>query len=180
MIELETDRLIIRNFDPKDWKDLAELAMKYEQTELAKFDAGPWSDELEEYKEIVERFSKEDDFVAVILKENMKLIGLIFKPKKKDDEFEFGFNFHCDFQGKGYATESCKAALNYMFGTLNAEVITAGTAKANEPSNILLKRLGFEFVREKKISFRKDENGKPIEFIGVDYILSRANQNVNY
>ncbi|MBY9002323.1 MAG: hypothetical protein KGD64_15490 [Candidatus Heimdallarchaeota archaeon] len=63
-----------------------------------------------------------------------------------------------------------------MFDTLNAVSITAGTAKVNELSNRLLKRLGFEFVREKKISFRKDEKGKPIEFVGVDYTLSRPHK----
>ena len=173
MIELETERLIIRNFDAKDWKDLAELAMKYEQTELAKYDEGPWSNNLEEYKGTVEEFAKRDEFLAVVLKENSKLIGLIFKAKKEEEEYEFGFNFNSNFHGRGYATESCKVILDYMFDVLNAKIVKAGTAKVNIPSNMLLKRLGFQFVGEKFISFRKDEEGKPIEFVGVNYVLSR-------
>lgn len=176
MINLETERLMIRNFTLDDWKDLAELAMKYEETELAKYDEGPWPSNIEEYKEIVERFVKGDDFIAIVLKENNKLIGLIFKAKKEANEYEFGYNFHIDYQGKGYATESCKTTLDYLFEVLNADVVKAGTAKVNELSNRLLKRLGFEFVREKKISFRKDEKGEPIEFVGVDYILSRPHK----
>jgi len=101
------------------------------------------------------------------------LIGLIFKAQKEGKKFEFGYNFHSDFHGKGYATESCKAILDYMFDVLNAEIVTAGTAKINESSNNLLKRLGFELVGEKKISFRKDEEGNPIEFVGVDYVLKK-------
>lgn len=173
MIELETERLIIRNFDAKDWKDLAELAMKYEQTELAKYDEGPWPNNLEEYKGIVEGFAKGDDFLAVVLKENSKLIGLILKAKRDEEEYEFGYNFHSDFHGKGYATEGCKVTLDYMFNVLDAKIVKAGTAKVNIPSNMLLKRLGFQFVGEKLISFRKDEEGEPIEFVGVDYVLSR-------
>ncbi|MCE7741827.1 MAG: GNAT family N-acetyltransferase, partial [Candidatus Heimdallarchaeota archaeon] len=169
MIRLETDRLIIRNFTLDDWEDLAELAMKYEQSELAKYDEGPWPNNLEEYKSIVKNFSEGDDFVAVILKEEKKLIGLIFKAKKEEKRFEFGFNFHSDFHGMGYATESCQAVLDYIFKVLEAEIVTAGTAKINNPSNNLLKRLDFSFVGEKNISFRKDEEGKPIEFVGVDY-----------
>lgn len=173
MIRIKTERLIIRNFIADDWKELAELAMKYEETELAKYDEGPWPTNLEEYKGIVENFAKSDDFLAVILKENKKLIGLIFKAQKEDKKFEFGYNFHSDFHGKGFATESCKVILDYMFDVLKAEVVTAGTAKINESSNNLLKRLGFLLVREKKISFRKDEEGNPIEFVGVDYVLKK-------
>lgn len=175
MIKLETDRLIIRNFSADDWKDLAELAMKYEKTELAKYDAGPWPNNLEEYKGIVERFAKGDDFLAVVLKENSKLIGLVVKTKKKEKHYEFGYNFHDDFHSRGYATESCKIIIDYMFEMLNAKLITAGTAKINEPSNKLLKRLGFKRVGEKKISFRKDEEGRQIEFVGIEYAMSREN-----
>ena len=34
MIDLETEKLLIRNYRVDDWKDLAELGMKYEETEL--------------------------------------------------------------------------------------------------------------------------------------------------
>ena len=173
MIELETERLFIRNFKADDWKDLAELAMKYEETDLAKYDEGPWPNNLEEYKGIVQNFAKADNFLAVVLKENNKLIGLIFKAAKEESRFEFGFNFDSDFQGRGYATESCKAILEYLFEVLDAVLVTAGTAKINKPSNRLLTRLGFKLVGDKIISFRKDEEGKPIEFVGVDYSLSR-------
>jgi len=62
-----------------------------------------------------------------------------------------------------------------MFRELEAEIVIAGTAKVNKPSNNLINRLGFEFVGEKNISFRKDEKGNPIEFVGVDYSLMRKN-----
>lgn len=171
MINLETERLVLRNFVTEDWKDLAELGIRYEETELAKYDEGPWPDDPEVYKEIVLDMSKKDDFIAVALKENSKVIGLIFKPLREEGRYDFGYNFHVEFQGKGYATESCKAIITYMFKDLEAKEITAGTAKVNNKSTRLLEKLGFKFVREKKIAFRKDDNGKPIEFTGVDYIL---------
>ena len=175
MIILETERLIIRNFKADDWMDLSELAMKYEETELAKYDEGPWPDNQEDYMGIAEGFAKGDDFLAVVLKENSKLIGLIFKGDKGNGKYEFGFNFHYNYHGKGYATESCKVVLDFMFRELEAEIVIAGTAKVNKPSNNLINRLGFEFVGEKNISFRKDEKGNPIEFVGVDYSLMRKN-----
>ncbi len=48
MIRIETERLIIRNFTVDDWKDLAELAIKYEESELDKYDEGPWPANFED------------------------------------------------------------------------------------------------------------------------------------
>ena len=103
MIHLETERLILRNFTSEDWRDLAELAMRYEQTDLAKYDEGPWPEDLEEYKNIVLDMAKGDDFVAVVLKVSRKLIGLVFKGQKQDGYYEFGFNFNTNYQGKGFS-----------------------------------------------------------------------------
>lgn len=175
MIRLETERLIIRNFVLNDWKDIAEIAMKYEQSEYAKYDHGPWPSDLEKYKEIADWFAKGDDFVAVVLKSEIKLIGWIAKAKNegKEKEFNFGYIFDRDYHGKGYASESCKAVIKYIFEILQAEKIVTGTGKLNEPSNKLLKRLGFVLVGETTQSFRKDSEGNPIEFVGNDYSLSK-------
>ena len=109
----------------------------------------------------------------LLLKETGKMIGLIVKTKMKGDDYEIGFNFNTKYHKKGYAIESCIVLLEYLFDTLNAEVITAGTAKVNEASNKLLQKLEFIKTGEKKIYFRKDKEGNPIEFIGVDYILRK-------
>ena len=173
MIDLETEKLLIRNYRVDDWKDLAELGMKYEETDLAKYDEGPWPDDLEVYKGMVQDLAKSDDFLAVVLKETKKLVGLIYKAAKENKKYEFGFNFNTDYQGKGYASESCKVVVDYIFDILKANLITAGTAKVNAPSNKLLLKLGFKQVGEKTIAFRKDENGNPIEFEALDYVLKQ-------
>ncbi len=175
MIKLETERLIIRNFTFEDWEDISDIAMKYEKSEYAKYDHGPWPNSQEEYKKIADWFAKGDDFVAVVLKTEKKLIGWIAKArnKKKENEFNFGYIFHSDFHGKGYATESCRAVIKYIFEKLDAELIVSGTAKINEPSNKLLKRLGFTPIGETTQAFRKDEEGKLIEFVGVDYVIRK-------
>lgn len=175
MIRLETERLIIRNFSSHDWSDIAKIAIKYEESEYAKYDHGPWPSDLEKYKGIADWFSKGDDFVAVVLKPEQKLIGWIAKARRegKEKEFDFGYIFDRDFHGKGYATESCKAVIKHIFEVLHAEIIITGTAKLNEPSNRLLNRLGFNFDSEGIQSFRKDEEGNSIEFIGNEYSLSK-------
>ncbi|MHA1916056.1 MAG: GNAT family N-acetyltransferase [Promethearchaeota archaeon] len=173
MIELETEQLIIRNFTSTDWNDLFGIGMNYEKSEYAKYDQGPWPDSPEVYKGIVKSWSKNDDFLAVTLKENHKLIGFISRPKREKNIFDFGFVFHTDYHGSGFATEACKNVLKHIFEVLQASQIITGTAKDNKPSYNLLKRLGFTFVSESVGSFRTDEKGKPIEFIGLEFKLMR-------
>jgi RimJ/RimL family protein N-acetyltransferase len=176
VIRLETERLIIRNFTHEDWQRIYEIALDYEKSEYAIYDHGPWPSELEEYKKIAEWFSNGDDFIAVVLKEEEKVIGWIAKGKKekKEKAYNLGYILHSSFHGKGYATESCKAVMKYIFDELQANEIITGTGKLNIPSNKLLKRLGFKKIGESNQAFRKDEEGNPIEFIGIDYMLSRS------
>lgn len=175
MIKIDTERLIIRNFTPNDWEDLFEVGMKYEESAYAKYDHGPWPDSPDVYKGIVKGWSKSDDYLAVVLKVNQKLIGFISLPKKQNTEinYGFGFVFHPDFHGSGYATESCNAVIKYIFEVLQADQIITGTAKDNTPSCNLLERLGFVPREEAITSLRKDEEGNPIEFIGIEFKLSR-------
>ena len=175
MINLETERSIIRNFKSEDWENIAEIAMDYEQSEYAIYDNSPWPNNPEEYKKIAEWFAKGDDFVAVVLKEEDKLIGWIAKGKieNKKNAYNLGYIFHSPFHSKGYTTESCKAIMKYIFEELQANEIITGTGKLNIPSNRLLKHLGFHEIGETKQAFRKDEEGNPIEFVGIDYNLSR-------
>ncbi|MHA2038983.1 MAG: GNAT family N-acetyltransferase [Candidatus Hodarchaeales archaeon] len=173
MIKIELERIIIRNFTPNDWEDLSEVGLKYEASKYAKYDHGPWPDSPGVYKGIVQSWSENDDFLAVILKETNKLIGFISLPKRESAEFDFGFVFHPDYHGSGYATEGCKAVLKHIFEIFKADRINTGTAKENTPSCELLKRLGFIQIGEAITSLRKDEKGNPIDFSALDFTLSR-------
>jgi RimJ/RimL family protein N-acetyltransferase len=173
MKDLETQQLIIRNFTSVDWNDLFEIGMNYEKSEYAKYDQGPWSDSPEAYKGIVESWSKNDDFLAVVLKGDNKMIGFISVPRKSNKIFDFGFVFHPDYHGSGYATEACKVVLKHIFETFQAVQVNTGTAKENHPSCNLLRRLGFTFTGENKVSFRTDEKGNLIEFVALDFVISK-------
>ncbi len=173
MIALATEQLIIRNFTSVDGDDLFQIGTNYEKSEYAKYDHGPWPDSPEVYKGIVESWSKNDDFLAVILKEKNKMIGFISVPRKSNKTFDFGFVFHPNYHGSAYATEACKVVLKYIFETFQAVQVNTGTAKENSPSCNLLKRLGFTSTGENNVSFRTDEDGNPIEFVALDFMLSR-------
>lgn len=176
MIELESERLVLRNFEPTDWEDMLEISLQYEQTDMAQYDQ-EYPQTPEEMKELVGMLGSGDEFAAVALKSQPKVIGLIqFQRKKKYvDEVVHGFGaiFNSDYQGKGYALEASKTALEYLFEELAIDRCIAGTAVANTKSRKLTKRLGFREVTQKQIHFRNDSTGNPINFMYVIYELSR-------
>jgi len=175
MITMETERLFIRNFNVNDWEDLYEMIVQYESSEYALYDH-QWPTSTEEIKGVTKWFADGDSFLAVCLKETGKFIGFIsLSESKKEDgqEFNLGYIFNFNYHGKGYATEGCRALVDYAFEQLEADRVITGTAAENRASCRLLERLGFRKTDESKGSFRNTQDGKPIEFIGHTFAISR-------
>jgi len=66
----------------------------------------------------------------------------------KRDFYDIGYRFIPCFWGKGYATESALAALDYGFKELNIETIFGAAEIDNIASNIILKKIGLQFENE--------------------------------
>ena len=113
-----TDRLIIRKHRETDWSDLYEyLSLK----EIYTFEPGEPITAEESKKIIIER-SLGNDFYAVVLKANNKMIGHLYFHHTEPKEYltwELGYIFNPKYQNKGYCTEACKAIIEYSFITLN-------------------------------------------------------------
>lgn len=163
MINLETERLILRKFSCNDWKDLYEYLSKESVVKYEPYDV--YTEESCK-QEAVYR-SQQDAFWAVCLKENNKLIGNVYFQKQEPEEFltwEIGYVFNPIYWGKGYATESCSKILDYAFQQLNAGRIVAMCNPKNTASWKLLERLNMrrEGYLQKNVFFKYDEKGKPI------------------
>ncbi|MHA1125695.1 MAG: GNAT family N-acetyltransferase [Candidatus Heimdallarchaeota archaeon] len=175
MINRETERLLIRNFKYEDWKDLLAIAQQYEKTAFAKYDHR-WPQTSLGIKDVVEVFRSGDSFVAIELKSTNKLIGLIQLQRKDKITTEivhgFGYVFNSDYHGKGYASESCRDMLEYLFDELKVDKTAAGTPITNLSSCKLLERLGFKEISRKTKHFRDDSEGNPIEFIAGYFELT--------
>ena len=175
MVTLETERLAIRNFKGSDWEALYEMITQYQASELAAYDQ-QWPTGPEDIKRVVEWFASVDSFLVVTLKDTGRFIGFVsLNPEQKEGvkEFNLGYIFNFDFHGKGYATEACRAVLAHAFGTLQAVSMITGTAAVNHASCRLLERLGFKKIAENIGSFCNDPEGKPIEFLGYSFCLSK-------
>jgi len=172
---LETERLTIRNFTISDWEALHEVINQFESSEFAAYDQ-QWPTSPEEIKKITEWFASGDSYFAVCLKDTGRFVGFVsLNQEQKEDcrELNIGYIFNFDYHGKGYATEACQAALGHVFERLQALRVVTGTAAVNRASCRLLERLGFKRTAESMGSFRNTRDGKPIEFLGYTYAISR-------
>ena len=168
-IKIETERLIIKKFKPDDWQDLYEYLS---QEVVAKYEPYDVFSEEESRQEAVRR-SKNDKFWAVCLKDCGKLIGNIYLSKQEFDTWELGYVFNAKFHGKGYATESAKAMVDYAFKNKNARRIIAMCNPSNTASWKLLERLNMrrEGYLIKNIYFKKDSKGDPIWLDTYEYAI---------
>jgi RimJ/RimL family protein N-acetyltransferase len=160
-ISIKTKRLLIRNFIENDCNDLYEYLS---DKETYRFEPGePIT--IETAKNICYERSKNDKFLAIQL--NNKVIGHIYFAQIKPQKlltWETGFIFNKKYQGKGYATESLTAIIDYGFNNMNIHKIIAHCNPKNVSSWKLLERV--KMKREGKlrenIYFNKDEKGSPI------------------
>jgi [ribosomal protein S5]-alanine N-acetyltransferase len=173
-VNIESERLIIRNFQQNDVTNL------YEYLSLAStylFEPGqPIS--LEEAEILVTERQKTDHFLAVELKTSNKMIGhLYFKQIEPicTKTFELGYIFNPIFQNKGYGTESSKALIKYSFANNDIHRIIANCNPENIASWRLLEKIGMR--REghflEKNYFRENENNEPIWFDSYQYAILR-------
>lgn len=169
MENIITDRLIIRKFEKNDWHDLYEYLSDKEVVKYEPYDV--YSEN--QAKEEAVRRSKDESFYAVCLKENGKLIGNLYLCKGAFDTWELGYVFNRKYQGKGYATESAKALLDYAFKHLGARRIIAMCSRENERSWKLLERLHMrrEGLLLQNIYFKTDSSGMPVWLDTYEYAI---------
>ena len=168
---IETDRLIIRKFRPDDFTELYDYlsdinVVKYEPYE-------PYT--LEETRREAEFRSNSDEYFAVTMKGEGRLIGNLYLGKREFDTYELGYVFNRDWQMCGYATEAAKALLEYTFATLKAHRVVAKCNALNYRSYKLMERLGMrrEAELKKNVYFKKDAFGKPVWQDTLQYAILR-------
>ena len=159
MMELSTERLIIRRFLENDGEDLYEY---FSNPKVLKFEPFKPFTKDEAYEE-AKRRAEDKKFLAVCLKSG-KLIGNLYFCKGDLETCEVGYVFNEKYWGNGYASESLLALIKYAFLSLNVRRIIAQCDPKNIPSWKLLERVGMrrEGTLLQNIFFFTDENDNPI------------------
>lgn len=151
-IFVETERLILRELV---LEDAERMFLLDSNPEVMWFLGRNTVTKVEESSEIIEKIRKQyrENGIgrwAVVEKSSNLLIGwsgLKFLTEEINgfkNVYEIGYRFLPESWGKGYASESAGASLNYGFNILNVEVIYASATIDNDGSNHVLRKLGFK------------------------------------
>ncbi len=159
MKRIETERLILRNFEETDYDDVYEFLSQRENDEFEAYPGITYENGIEHMKYRVGN----DEFYAIELKENGKIIGNIYFGNRDFAAKEVGYIINKNYQRKGFATEAINAIIDNGFAN-DVHRIYAECNPKNECSFKLLESLGFkkEACFSKNIYFLKDEKGQPI------------------
>ena len=152
-MNIETPRMIIRDFTPEDAADLQEI---FGDDETMK-NCEPAYD-FEKTKEFLTSFCiGRKGAVAAVHKESNKVIGYILFNDADEGVYEMGWIYNRSFWRQGYAYESCKAVIDYAFEELKAHKVFA-EAIDTVKSVSLMRKLGMQLEGIQR-SQTKDNHG---------------------
>ena len=168
MIPIETERLTLRKFSDRDADDILafssdpSLAQHLHLAQHLRAFPGPTFDSVKEYLRVQEQLAlgspEQCVDLAVELKSERRVIGLMTMVCHADQQGEVGFAIHGAYQRKGYATEALRALLEHGFTEMGFHRIFSSTGRMNISSWMLLERVGMR----KEAVFLQDhlENGQ--------------------
>ena len=148
---LETERLYMREFKIEDAHLLVDLNS---DSKVTRFTGDGEIKNLEDARQILTtiifpQYSKKMGRWAVHLKFSDEFIGWCgLKFQEGSEEVDLGYRFFNKYWGKGYATESAKAVIDYGINILKLKNIIALAAKENTASINVLKKLGMTYLED--------------------------------
>lgn len=147
---IETNRLVIRCWDPKDAALLQEAAAASKEHLLAFM---PWAEKepqtVEQKVEITRqfrgRFDHGEDYVYGIFNqaESRALGGTGLHPRLSGNALEIGYWLHKDFINQGYITESSAALTKVAFELYHVERMEIHCSIENHASASVPRKLGY-------------------------------------
>ena len=146
-MELETKRIIIRPITLADKNEIFEYRSDTETNKYQGWIPKTIHDVEIFIGKISTKFNEPDTWfqLVIIEKKTQKIIGDLgihfFDSDNK--QVEIGCTLNNDFQNKGYATESTKIVIDYLFKRLNKHRIITSIDPNNINSIRLVERIGF-------------------------------------
>ena len=141
---LQTERLVLRMFEPGDTVDVYAYAQSATVGPMA-----GWAPHhsMEESRQVVQHFINCGDVWAIVEKKTGRVIGSIGlhadRKRDVDNARMIGYALGEYHWGQGYATEAAQAVLQFAFDELDCPVVTAYHFPKNTRSKHVIKKLGF-------------------------------------
>ena len=171
-VVLETDRLLLREWNEADLADLFEYAKVDGVGQMAGWNPHT---SIQESKTILEMFIQGKMTFALELKENHKVIGSLGLETLSlllRDEYEnlagreIGYVLSKDYWGKGLMPEAVNSVIQFCFEKENYDYLMCSHSVINSQSKKVIEKSGFRFVKENTQITR---NGH--EHISLYYVL---------
>lgn len=148
--QLETERLIMRPFIQEDAPHFYELN---NDPEVVKYTGDAAFADVETARSFLQHYQQYKlhgmGRFAVLDKATGDYLGWSgLKYMPETDEVDIGYRFFRHCWGKGYATESSRAFLQYGFEKLGLERIVARSMEENTASIRVIEKLGLRFVKK--------------------------------
>ncbi|MCP1181770.1 GNAT family N-acetyltransferase [Paenibacillus sp. 1781tsa1] len=145
-MQLETERLIIRDILETDWESIHNYTSMTEVTQHTAW--GPNTEEdTREYVQFVldmqQTHPREGYELAICLKKEGILIGGVGLHIENTNA-EIGYVLNPFYQGKGYAAEAARAMLGFGFNTLGIHRIYAKCRPNNKASENVMQKIGMQ------------------------------------
>lgn len=155
MKSIETNRLYLRPFTLDDAEDMYAYASSPH--------VGPhagWAPHahLEESKGIIRMFMEQDEVLAIVLKQEHKVIGSIGLHKDtkravgKDVVRALGYVLGEAYWEQGYATEAARAVLDYAFREMGLKLVSVYHYEGNTRSRHVIEKLGFHYEGTQRLA----------------------------
>ena len=181
-IVLETERLILREWNLNDLDDFYEYASVPGVGEMAGW---PPHENKEKSLEILKRFIDGKKTFAIVYKENNKTIGSLgvefYGLEDKLSEFfdykgrSIGYVLSKDYWGKGLMPEAVNAVTKFLFNELDYDFLLSGHFDFNHRSCRVQEKCGF--VPYRKLNF-DTKLGR--EEPGVLMLLKNPNKDIKF
>jgi RimJ/RimL family protein N-acetyltransferase len=143
---IETERLLLR---PMQSNDIDAIFLMRSDADVMRFIREPQKrqESVNWIKLVSSKWkSHKIGFCSVIYKETNELIGWCGLWKLSEtSEIEVGYAIRKKFWGKGFASESAGAFLDYGFTKLNLTKIVAVAKPENKKSRRVMEKLGMKF-----------------------------------
>jgi [ribosomal protein S5]-alanine N-acetyltransferase len=153
---ITTARLLLRRFRAEDAVSVASLAGEYDVSRMCGLVPHPYPEIAADGWIMLQahawRLRRSFSF-AVTLRATGELIGStgVFRARDAGDAWEIGYWFGRPWWGKGYASESAGAAMDWAVRELGVERIVAGHFSDNPASGAVLRKLGFVYTHSAQI-----------------------------
>ena len=163
----ETEHLIVRESTREDFKELYRITREEGNDRYTETMQADYHQEQEKFCSYISHVYSYYGFGlwTVLEKNTEKIVGrcgfsVTDDGKTAEPQIELGYLIGREFQGKGYAQEACRAALEYLYRIMEPEAVYAVIHRENQASLRVAEKLGFQIldqINEEYLRFRITE-----------------------